>query len=122
MGLFQSAQALLASLALLARTRLELVDTELQEMLSRLVLQVICAVAAVLLAALALGFGAVAAVMAAPPEQRVALALGVAVVFLLAAGLFAWRLRREMAARPFASSLAELGRDVAALQPREPRD
>ena len=122
MGLLQSAQALLASMVLLARTRLELVDTELQEMLARLVLQVIFAVAAVLLAALALGFAAVAAVMAAPPEQRVALAAVVAVVFLIAAGAFAWRLRRDMAARPFASSLAELGRDVAALQPREPRD
>ena len=122
MGLFQSAQALLASVVVLARTRLELVDTELQEMLARLVLQVICAVAAVLLAALALGFAAVAAVMAAPPEQRVALATVVALVFLVAAGALAWRLRRDMAARPFASSLAELGRDVAALQPREPRD
>ena len=122
MGLFQSAQALLASIVLLARTRLELVDTELQEMLARLVLQVIWAVAAVLLAALALGFGAVAAVMAAPPEQRVALAVVLALLFLLAAAAFAWRLRREMAAHPLASSLAELGRDVAALQPREPRD
>lgn len=122
MGLLQSAQALLASMVVLARTRLELVDTELQEMLARLVLLVICAVSAVLLCALALGFAAVAAVMAVPPEQRVALAVGVAVVFLLAAGLFAWRLRREMAVRPFASSLAELGRDVVALQPREPRD
>ncbi len=60
--------------------------------------------------------------MAAPPEQRVALAVVVALLFLVAAAAFAWRLRREMAARPLASSLAELGRDVAALQPREPRD
>jgi uncharacterized membrane protein YqjE len=122
MGLFQSAQALLASMVVLARTRLELVDTELQEMLARMVLLVICAVAAVLLCAMALGFAAVAALMAAPPEQRVAIAVVVASAFLVAAGVFAWRLRREMAARPFASSLAELGRDVAALQPREPRD
>jgi uncharacterized membrane protein YqjE len=121
-GLFQSAQALLASLLGLARTRLELLSTELQEALARLVLLVICAVAAVLLCALALGFAAVAAVLAAPPEQRVAVAAGLALAFLAAAGVFAWRLRREAAARPFVASLAELERDAAALQPREPRD
>jgi uncharacterized membrane protein YqjE len=121
-GLFQSAQALLASLLGLARTRLELLSTELQEALARLVLQVICAVAAVLLGALALGFAALAAVLAAPPEQRVAVAAGLALAFLAVAGVFAWRLRREAAARPFAASLAELERDAAALQPREPRD
>lgn len=122
MGLFQSAQALLASLLGLARTRLELLDTELQEALARLVLLVICAVAAVLLCALALGFAAVAVVMAAPPGQRVAVAAGLALAFLAAAGVLAWRLRREAAARPFAASLAELERDAAALQPREPSD
>lgn len=122
MGLFQSAQALLASLLGLARTRLELLDTELQEALARLVLLVICAVAAVLLCALALGFAAVAVVMAAPPGQRVAVAAGLALAFLAGAGVLAWRLRREVAARSFAASLAELERDAAALQPREPRD
>lgn len=122
MGLFQSAQALLASLLGLARTRLELFSTELQEALARLVLLVICAVGAVLLGALALGFAALAAVLAAPPEQRVAVAAGLALAFLAAAGVFAWRLRREAAARAFAASLAELERDAAALQPREPRD
>lgn len=122
MGLFQSAQALLASLLGLARTRLELLDTELQEALARLVLLVICAVAAVLLCALALGFAAVAVVMAAPPGQRVAVAAGLALAFLAGAGVLAWRLWREAAARPFAASLAELERDAAALQPREPSD
>jgi uncharacterized membrane protein YqjE len=121
-GLFQSAQGLLASVLALARTRLELLGTELQETLARLVLLVICAVAAVLLCALALGFAAVALVMAAPPEQRIAVSAGLALAFLAAAGVFAWRLRREAAARPFAASLAELERDAAALPPREPRD
>jgi uncharacterized membrane protein YqjE len=121
-GLFQSAQALLASVLALARTRLELLGTELQETLARLVLLVICAVAAVLLGALALGFAAVALVMAVPPEQRVAVSAGLALAFLAAAGGFAWRLRREATARPFAASVAELERDAAALPPREPRD
>jgi uncharacterized membrane protein YqjE len=94
-GLLQSAQALLASLLGLARTRLELFSTELREALARLVLLVICAVAAVLLCALALGFAAVAVVMAAPPEQRVAVAAALALAFLAAAGVLAWRLQRD---------------------------
>ena len=121
MGLFQSAQSLLASLLGLARTRLELLSTELQEALARLVLLLICAVAAVLLCMLALGLAAVAVVMAVPPEQRVVVSAGLALAFLAAAGLLAWRVRREAAVRPFAASLAELDRDSTALQPREPR-
>lgn len=119
MGLVRSAQALAATLLELARTRLELVSVESQELLARLVLILVGAVAAVLLAALALGFGAVALVMAAPAEHRVALAAGLALVFLLAAGLIAWRVRREARVRPFAASLAELERDGKALEPRE---
>lgn len=119
MSLVRSAQALLATLLELARTRLELVSVESQELLARLVLIIVGAVAAVLLVALALGFGAVALVMAAPAEHRVALAAGLALVFFLAAGLIAWRVRREARVRPFAASLAELERDEKALEPRE---
>lgn len=119
MNLVRSAQALLATLLELARTRLELVSVESQELLARLVLIIVGAVAAVLLVALALGFGAVALVMAAPAELRVALAAGLALAFFLAAGLIAWRVRREASVRPFAASLAELERDEKALEPRE---
>lgn len=119
MGLVRSAQALLATLLDLARTRLELVSVESQELLARLVVVIVGAVAAILLAALALGFGAVALVMAAPAEHRVALAAGLALVFLLAAGLLAWRVRREAHARPFAATLAVLQQDAKALEPRE---
>jgi uncharacterized membrane protein YqjE len=119
MSLLRSAQALLATLAGLARTRLELLSVESQELVVRLVLLIVGAVAAVLLAALALGFGAVALVMWAPPEHRAALAAGLALVFLLAAAVIAWRVRREARLRPFAASLAELERDGRALEPRE---
>jgi uncharacterized membrane protein YqjE len=118
-GLVRSAQALLATLLELARTRLELVSVESQELLARLVLMIVGAVAAVLLAALALGFGAVALVMAAPPEHRAALAGGLALVFLAAALVVAWRVRREARARPFAATLAVLQQDGKALEPRE---
>ena len=119
MGLLQSAQALLATLLGLARTRLELLSVEMQEVLARLVLLMVGAVAAILLAALALGFGAVALVMAVAPEYRVAVAAGLALAFLAAAALIAWRVRREARVRPFAASLGELERDAKTLEPRE---
>jgi len=119
MGLVRSAQAFLATLLALGRTRLELFSVETQELLVRLVLLMVGAVAAILLVALALGFGAVALVMAAPPEQRVALCAGLAGAFLLGAAVIAWRVRRASRLRPFAESLAELRRDGDALEPRE---
>lgn len=119
MGLLQSVQDLLASLLGLARTRLELLSVEMQELLARLVLIMVGAVAAILLAALALGFGAVALVMATAPEHRVAVAAGLAAVFLVAAAIIAWRVRRAARVRPFAASLGELERDAQALEPRE---
>jgi len=119
MGLLQSAQALLATVLGLARTRLELLSVEMQEVLARLVLLMIGAVAAILLGALALGFGAVALVMAVPPEHRVAVSAGLALAFLAAAAFIGWQVRREAKVLPFAASLAELERDGKALEPRE---
>jgi uncharacterized membrane protein YqjE len=116
MGLLQSVQALLASALGLARTRLDLLSTELQEVLARLVLLMVGAVAAILLGALALGFGAVALVMAAPEERRVWVSAGLALAFLAAAAVIAWHVRRGAKARPFAASLAELERDAQALK------
>jgi uncharacterized membrane protein YqjE len=118
-GLLRSVQGLLATLLGLARTRLELLSVEMQELLARLVLIMVGAVAAILLTALALGFGAVAVVMAVAPEYRVAVASGLAAAFFAAAALIAWRVRREARARPFAASLDELERDASALEPRE---
>ena len=119
MGLIQSVQALLTTALGLARTRLELLSVEMQELLARLVLIMIGAVAAILLAALALGFGAVALVMAVPAEHRVAVAAGLALIFLAAAAIIGWRVRREAKVRPFAASLNELKRDTDALEPRK---
>ena len=119
MGIVQSGQALLATALALGRTRLELLSVELQELLARLVMLMIGAVAAILLAALALGFGAVAVVLAVPAEQRVAVTAGLALAFLIAAALIAWRVARAARARPFAASIGELQRDAEALEPRE---
>jgi len=119
MSLLRSVQDLLATLLGMARTRLELLSVEMQELLARLVLIMIGAVAAILLAALALGFGAVALVMATPPEHRVAVAGGLALAFAAAAAFIGWKVRREAKVRPFIASLTEFARDEKALEPRE---
>jgi uncharacterized membrane protein YqjE len=116
-GLLQSGQALLASALELGRTRLELVSVEMQELLARLVLIMIGAVAAILLAALALGFGAVALVLAVPDQYRLAVTGGLALVFLVAAIILGRRAAREAKSRPFMASLAELQRDLDELKP-----
>jgi len=118
-GLLRSAQSLLATALGLARTRLELLSVEMQEVLARLVLLMVGAVAAILLAALALGFGAVAIVLAVPPEMRVAVTAGLAGLFLLVAAILAWRVRRGARLKPFAASLSELAEDMKSLEPRE---
>jgi uncharacterized membrane protein YqjE len=119
MSLIRSVQDFLATLLGLARTRLELLSVEAQELLARLVLIMIGAVAAILLAALALGLAAVALVMAVPAEHRVAVAAGLALAFLAAAAYIGWQVRREAKQRPFATSLTELKRDIEALERRE---
>ena len=118
LGLVQSAQALLATVLGLARTRLDLLSTELQELLARLVLLMVGAVAVILLAALAVAFGAAALVIAAPAEYRVWVAAGLCLAFLIAAVLIGMRVQREAKARPFVASLSELDRDAEALKPR----
>ena len=119
MGLMRSAQALLATLLGLARTRLELLSVEMQEVLARLVLIMVGAVAAILLGALAVGFASVALVLAVEPQYRVAVSAGLAVLFLAVAVIIGWRVREGARLRPFADSLAELRRDQSALEPRE---
>ena len=119
LGIIKSAQDLVATALGLAHTRLDLLSTEVQELLARLVLLMIASVAAILLGALAFGFAATALVMAAPPEYQAWTAAGLAVLFLAAALFIAWQVRRDAQQRPFAASIAELERDLAALKSRE---
>lgn len=118
-GLLHSAQNLLASLAGLARTRLELLSTELHTELAYLAATLLGALAALLLATLGLAFAGLAIVIAAGEEHRLAAAVSLAVVFLALAAAAGWSLRRIAPAtrRPFSGSLAELERDCNALRP-----
>jgi uncharacterized membrane protein YqjE len=119
LGLDKSAQDHVASALGQARTRLDLLSTEPQELLTRLVVLMIASVTAILLGVLALGFAATALLIAVPPEHRVWVSAGAALLFFGAAIFIAWQVRREAKARPFAASIAELERDVAALKPGE---
>lgn len=116
-GLLASVQNLLASLLGLARTRLDLLSTELQEALAHFALGIIIAVAAVLLATLGLAFAGAALLFAMAPEHRLAAAAVIAFVYLAGGVGLAILLRVRKRPRIFEASLGELQRDQDALTP-----
>jgi uncharacterized membrane protein YqjE len=118
-GLLQSAQNMLAGLLSLGRTRFELFSTELREELARLTTALLGGLAVLVLAALGIAFGALALVLAVGEEHRLMTVCIVAVVFVAAAAILAWRLLRLAAIKPraFDSTLAELARDYEAIKP-----
>jgi uncharacterized membrane protein YqjE len=118
-GLLESAQNLLAGVLDLGRTRFELFGTELREELARLAATVLGGLAALVLAALGLAFGAAALILSVSEANRVAATVGVALFFFLVAGIVAWRLRRLAGAKPraFDATLSELQRDLNAIKP-----
>ena len=118
-GLVESASNLLAGALELGRTRFELFGTELREELARLAVTLLGGLAVLLLAALAIAFGAAAFILTVDEAHRVAAALGVAAVFLLAAALLAWYVRRLAAAKPraFDATISELERDLNVIKP-----
>ena len=121
-GLFNSVRALAASLVALAHTRLELLGTELQEELARVVLALLYSFAALSFAALGIAFAGVAIVIAAWDSHRLAAAVVLALVFLALGGLGAWVVRRLVfqRLRVFEASLSELDRDYARLKENLP--
>ncbi|OGA60842.1 MAG: hypothetical protein A3G81_23995 [Betaproteobacteria bacterium RIFCSPLOWO2_12_FULL_65_14] len=118
-GLLHSAQSLLASLLALARTRLELFSTELQEELTRLVLALIGAVVVLLLAALGVAFAGLALIIAIGEQYRFLVAASFALGLIALAAVAWWSLRRLGRDKPraLAATLAELERDHDALEP-----
>ena len=117
-GLLQSAQNLIAGLLDLGRTRFELFSTELREELAALTTALLGGLAVLVLAAFAVGFGALAIIIATPPERRLLATVIVAAVFLVAAGVLAWRLHQLAKAKPraFSATLSELQRDLDGIQ------
>jgi uncharacterized membrane protein YqjE len=117
-GLIESAQNFVAGLLDLGRTRFELFGTELREELAHLATAVIGGLAVLVLIALGLAFGGLALVLYVSEANRLAAAIGVAVFFLLTAGVLAWVLHRVVDTKPraFDATIAELQNDLKAIK------
>lgn len=118
-GLLESARSVLAGVLDLGRTRFELFGAELREELARLATTVLGGLAALMLAALGLAFGAAALILNASEANRLAVTVGVALFFVVAAAIVGWQVRRLAAAKPraFDSTLSELENDLKAIKP-----
>lgn len=118
-GLIESAQHMLAGVLELGRTRFELFGAELREELGRLAATVLGGLAVLVLAALGLAFGAAALILNASEANRLAMTVGVAVFFLLAAAIGGWQVKRIAAAKPraFDATISELESDLKAIRP-----
>lgn len=119
MKLLESAQSLLGSALALARTRLELFGTELQEEMTRLFFALLCAVSVLLLVLVGAVFAGLALVISLDEEHRAFAAGAIALGFFALAALAALVMRRLTRAKPrvFDASLTELERDYEALKP-----
>ena len=118
-GLIESAQHMLAGVLDLGRTRFELFGAELREELARLATTVLGGLAALMLAALGLAFGAAALILNASEANRLAATIGVAAFFVVAAAIVGWQVRRLAGAKPraFDATLSELEGDLKAIKP-----
>ena len=118
-GLLESARSLVAGIVDLGRTRFELFGTEMREEMNRLAAAIIGGLAILVFATIGLGFGAVAIILSVDEAKRLPVTIGVAVFFLLAAGVAALLLRRvaTMKPRPFDATIGELRNDLQALKP-----
>jgi len=118
-GLLDSARGLVAGVISLGHTRLELFGVEMREEIARLTTALLGGLAALVLAALGIAFGALAIVIGVSPEHRVQAALWVAGAFVLAAVVAALVVRGVIQRKPraFDASLSEMARDYEAIKP-----
>jgi uncharacterized membrane protein YqjE len=119
--LLRSAVQLLGTVVEAVQTRAELLTTEVEEEIERIARVLLLGMATLLagiLGALIAGF---VVVLVFWDTHRLAAALAVMTVFLLAAAICGFAVRRELRARPrlFEATRTELARDVARLR-RQP--
>jgi uncharacterized membrane protein YqjE len=118
-GLFDSVRQLLASVAELAHTRLDLFSTELQEALARLGFVLLLAIVVLFFAFLGVAFLSLALIIAVGEPHRLAAALWLGGGFLALGALGAWWMRSITVGKPriFEASLSELRKDRDQLAP-----
>ena len=121
-GLFDSLRALLGTLAAMAQTRVELLGTELEEEIHRIVVMLLGAMAVLALCSLALLFGAVLVVTVFWDTHRNAAVAGVGIAFLALAAITGMVLRSNVRRRSrlLAATVVELERDRQLLTQRVP--
>ncbi len=117
-GLFASLRSLIDRVLAVLQTRGELLSTELEEEVTRLVGVLVWSFAGVFAAIVGLCFVGVAILIAAPANWRVPVAIIMAVAFLGVA-LAGWLSIRRIARakpRPFDASLGEIDKDLQKLR------
>lgn len=121
-GLLASLRRLLASALALAQTRLELLLTELEEERLHLLSLAAYGIAAVFLLGLGLLFLLIFLTVLFWDSHRLLVLGGFTALFLIAGGIAASLAMRHAhrKKRPFAATMAELGRDRAALESPPP--
>lgn len=119
-GLFGSLRSLIDRVLAVLQTRGELLSTELEEEVTRLVGVLVWSFAGVFAAIVGLSFVGVAILLAAPASWRVPVAIIMAVAFLAvaAAGWFSIRRIARAKPRPFDASLGEIDKDLQKLRSR----
>ncbi len=117
-GLFASLRALVDRVLALLQTRGELLSTELEEEVTRLVGVLVWSFAGVFAAIVGLCFVGVTILLAAPAAWRVPVAVVFAVAFLgiAVAGWLAIRRIARAKPRPFDASLGEVEKDLQKLR------
>lgn len=119
-GLFESLRALMATLAAIAQTRLELLSTEAEEQVAYLASLLVWSIVALFLAFTAIVLIVVAIIIVFWDANRVAVAVGLAVTFAVLALIAFLVLRAQTRNRPraFQATLEELAKDRERLSDR----
>ncbi len=119
-GLFDSLKALLATLIGIAHTRVELIGTEVEEQIARLVSLLAWGLVALFFAFTGVILSAIAVIVLFWDSNRVLVAAGMAAVFALLAVIAVLGFIARAKARPplFKASLDELDKDRSRLDSR----
>ncbi|MEO8007796.1 MAG: phage holin family protein [Betaproteobacteria bacterium] len=120
LGIFDSLRQLLGTLAAIAQTRIELLGTEVEEQIARLISLLLWTIVSLFLAFTTVVLAAVAVLVAFWDTNRVLVAVLLAAGFAMLALISWFQVRAAVRDRPhlFQSTLTELARDRDHLEER----